>query len=170
MVMGLLIGASTGGAAAFRSGQHEAAIVTQPEHQLMRRVRRNSSELNAVLSLVQVAKSLAETVLTPPGQQVKVLRVSPVSRRPCATAPSWQAHCSRSAWSTSDAAGLFPTLVVIPRPFALMQRRAEDRNYLEFEFAAKSNTYIRLAIAVVTVANGEPCLFEGCLVWLSSWP
>lgn len=60
---------------------------------------------------VEVAKSLAETVLTPPGQQVKVLRVNP--------------------------------------------RRAEDRNYLEFEFAAKSNTYIRLAIAVVTVANGK---------------
>lgn len=28
---------------------------------------------------LQVAKSLAETVLTAPGQQVKVLRVSPVS-------------------------------------------------------------------------------------------
>jgi hypothetical protein len=37
----------------------------------------------------------------------------------------------------------------------LTQRRAEDRNYLEFEFAAKSNTYIRVALAVVTVANGE---------------
>lgn len=60
---------------------------------------------------VDVAKSLAETVLTAPGQQVKVLRVSP--------------------------------------------RRAEDRNYLEFEFAAKSNTYIRVALAVVTVANGK---------------
>jgi hypothetical protein len=35
------------------------------------------------------------------------------------------------------------------------QRRAEDRNYLEFEFAAKSNTYIRVALAVVTVANGD---------------
>ncbi len=26
---------------------------------------------------------------------------------------------------------------------------------MEIEFAAKSNTYIRLAIAVVTIANGE---------------
>ena len=34
---------------------------------------------------------------------------------------------------------------------------------MEIEFAAKSNTYIRLAIAVVTIANGAcrgPCLRE----------
>lgn len=96
-----------------------------------------------------MAKSLAETVLTPPGQQVKVLRVSPVStpatvratqplQTPVLLAVSWQ-HTS-----------LLDQLLFGP------QRRAEDRNYLEFEFAAKSNTYIRVALAVVTVANGDP--------------
>jgi photosystem II oxygen-evolving enhancer protein 2 len=34
-------------------------------------------------------------------------------------------------------------------------RATEGRNYVEFEFAAKSNTYIRHALAVVTVANGK---------------
>lgn len=34
-------------------------------------------------------------------------------------------------------------------------KRVEDRNYVEFEFAAKSSTYIRIAIAVVTIANGK---------------
>ena len=43
---------------------------------------------------------------------------------------------------------------MLEAPLPALQRRAEDRNYLEFEFAAKSNTYIRLALAVVTVANG----------------
>mmetsp|Transcript_9634 Transcript_9634/g.29009 ORF Transcript_9634/g.29009 Transcript_9634/m.29009 type:complete len:232 (-) Transcript_9634:582-1277(-) len=62
-------------------------------------------------SPAEVAYSLADKVLTPPTQPVKVLKVTP--------------------------------------------KRVEDRNYVEFEFAAKSNTYIRLAIAVVTVANGK---------------
>lgn len=88
-----------------------------------------------------MAKSLAETVLTAPGQQVKVLRISPVSTPATADtfplAVSWQ-HTS-----------LLDPLLFHP------QRRAEDRNYLEFEFAAKSNTYIRVALAVVTVANGD---------------
>ena len=35
---------------------------------------------------------------------------------------------------------------------------------MEFTFAAKSNTYIRLAIAVVTVANGERATN---LLWIS---
>lgn len=58
-----------------------------------------------------VAYSLADKVLTPPSQPVKVLSVTP--------------------------------------------RSAEGRNYVEFQFAAKGGNYIRRAIAVVTVANGQ---------------
>lgn len=59
----------------------------------------------------EVAYTLADTVLTPASQPVKVLKVTP--------------------------------------------KRVDDRNYVEFEFAAKSSTYIRIAIAVVTIANGK---------------
>lgn len=36
-----------------------------------------------------------------------------------------------------------------------MQREIDGRTYYEFEFATKANTYIRHALAVVTVANGK---------------
>jgi hypothetical protein len=98
---------------------------------------------------MQVAKSLAETVLTPPGQQVKVLRVSPVSTPLAVCAgPADMLQPSHKLALHLDHQGPQQASVVC------WQRRAEDRNYLEFEFAAKSNTYIRLALAVVTVANG----------------
>ena len=36
-----------------------------------------------------------------------------------------------------------------------LQREIDGRTYYEFEFATKANTYIRHALAVVTVANGK---------------
>ena len=36
-----------------------------------------------------------------------------------------------------------------------LQRDIDGRTYYEFEFATKANTYIRHALAVVTVANGN---------------
>ena len=36
-----------------------------------------------------------------------------------------------------------------------IQRELEGREYYDFEFAAKANTYIRHALASVTVGNGE---------------
>ncbi len=38
---------------------------------------------------------------------------------------------------------------------ACVQREIDGRTYYEFEFAAKANTYIRHALAVVTVGNGK---------------
>lgn len=38
--------------------------------------------------------------------------------------------------------------------FVSVQRDIDGRTYYEFEFATKANTYIRHALAVVTVANG----------------
>lgn len=39
-----------------------------------------------------------------------------------------------------------------------VQRDIDGRTYYEFEFATKANTYIRHALAVVTVANGTALL------------
>ena len=36
-----------------------------------------------------------------------------------------------------------------------VQREIDGRTYYEFEFATKAKTYIRHALAVVTVANGN---------------
>ena len=36
----------------------------------------------------------------------------------------------------------------------LLQRVDDGRKYFQFEFASKAPTYIRHALAVVTVANG----------------
>lgn len=38
---------------------------------------------------------------------------------------------------------------------ARVQREIDGRTYYEFEFATKANTYIRHALAVVTVGNGK---------------
>ncbi len=38
---------------------------------------------------------------------------------------------------------------------ACVQREIDGRTYYEFEFATKANTYIRHALAVVTVGNGK---------------
>ena len=42
--------------------------------------------------------------------------------------------------------------------FLLLQRDIDGRIYYEFEFATKAKTYIRHALAVVTVANGKVSL------------
>lgn len=39
-----------------------------------------------------------------------------------------------------------------------LQREADGRKYIEFEFASKASTYIRHALASVTVANGMLCV------------
>lgn len=39
-----------------------------------------------------------------------------------------------------------------------MQTVRDGRDYIEFEFAAKAGSYIRHALAVVTVGNGAPRL------------
>lgn len=39
-----------------------------------------------------------------------------------------------------------------------MQRELDGREYYEFEFASKANTYIRHALASVTVGNGKGML------------
>lgn len=45
-----------------------------------------------------------------------------------------------------------------------VQREIDGRTYYEFEFATKANTYIRHALAVVTVANGTILLMDcACL-------
>ena len=43
----------------------------------------------------------------------------------------------------------------VSSPVRVLQRDIEGRTYYEFEFATKANTYIRHALAVVTVANGK---------------
>ena len=47
--------------------------------------------------------------------------------------------------------------------FACVQREIDGRTYYEFEFATKANTYIRHALAVVTVANGAT-LLVACVI------
>ena len=39
-----------------------------------------------------------------------------------------------------------------------MKTVRDGRDYIEFEFAAKAGSYIRHALAVVTVGNGVPWL------------
>lgn len=43
-----------------------------------------------------------------------------------------------------------------------MQTVRDGRDYIEFEFAAKAGSYIRHALAVVTVGNGAPWLVPTC--------
>ena len=43
-----------------------------------------------------------------------------------------------------------------------MQTVRDGRDYIEFEFAAKAGSYIRHALAVVTVGNGVPWLVSTC--------
>ena len=45
-----------------------------------------------------------------------------------------------------------------------MQREAEGRKYVEFEFASKAPNYIRHALASVTIANGALTDFAFLLV------
>lgn len=46
-----------------------------------------------------------------------------------------------------------------------MQRDIDGRTYYEFEFATKANTYIRHALAVVTVANGMTLPMACACLW-----
>lgn len=60
-----------------------------------------------------------------------------------------------SAWRETDTGRTWRAALISDHiPHGWLQKRVEDRNYVEFEFAAKSSTYIRIAIAVVTIANG----------------
>ena len=70
----------------------------------------------------------------------------------------WRHHFEFPASTLHRPASLAKT--VSPDRHSLhLQREAEGRRYVEFEFASKAPNYIRHALASVTVANGKPMPF-----------
>ena len=102
----------------------------------------------------QVAQQLTNEVLTPRSQQAKVLGVNKVCL--CNHFILFL-RCNTSYVTTYQALTL-PDLsqsCIAELGMLDLQREVDGRTYYEFEFATKANTYIRHALAVVTVANGE---------------
>ncbi|DBA91584.1 TPA: hypothetical protein ACH3X1_003197 [Trebouxia sp. C0004] len=90
---------------------------------------------------LEVAQQLTNEVLTPRSQQAKVLGVNKVTgfclHQHAMLPAKFKSPCDADPMS------------------ACVQREIDGRTYYEFEFATKANTYIRHALAVVTVGNGK---------------
>ena len=105
--------------------------------------------------VVQVALTLAEKVLSPPKQEVKVLSFDQ-ARPP----PSISAALDPFLLSGVASRAVFLMVAMLPA-----QKEKDGRLYYTFEFASKASNYIRHALAIVTVGNGKlapSCCLSAC--------